>query len=56
MVVAAKPQSHRRLMIADLLDQLGGIAPDRVRLYPSPGKSLFDEVDQQLGAQPSVAE
>ncbi len=31
-------------MIADLLEQLGGIAPGRVRLYPSPGTAVEQDV------------
>jgi Uma2 family endonuclease len=44
MIATTQPISRQRLMIADLLRQLGGISPDRVRLSPLPGTAVEQDV------------
>src|SRR5688572_18472595 len=44
MTIAAPPDSPPIETVADLIEQLGGISPSRIRLHPPPGTATEDDV------------
>lgn len=48
MTVATAPSSHSSSVetVADLLDQLGGIPPERIRMCPAPGTATEQDAEQ----------
>ncbi|TVS19397.1 MAG: Uma2 family endonuclease [Planctomycetaceae bacterium] len=48
MTVATAPSSHSSSVetVADLLDQLGGIPPERIRMCPAPGTATEQDAEE----------